>query len=147
MCQTARATAPEISRPSHIMCAVSQRACVGAPRPSQSICAGNGPESRVRHISFARRYTYRSGLAIAERLAASDPGNAGWQRDLSVSQEKIGYLAAKRGDRLAAGEAYGRARDILTRLTALDPSNATWRKDLAWVERQLNAISGQAKGG
>jgi tetratricopeptide (TPR) repeat protein len=29
--------------------------------------------------------SYRDGLAIAERLAQSDPGNAGWQRDLSVS--------------------------------------------------------------
>ncbi len=29
--------------------------------------------------------TYRDGLAIADRLAKSDPGNAGWQRDLSVA--------------------------------------------------------------
>ena len=28
---------------------------------------------------------YRDSLAIAERLAQADPGNAGWQRDLSVS--------------------------------------------------------------
>ncbi|MER2635695.1 MAG: hypothetical protein ABTQ30_17770, partial [Rhizobiaceae bacterium] len=82
---------------------------------------------------------------IAERLAAADPGNASWQRDLAVSHNRIGSLAAKGGERLAAGEAYGRARDILTRLTALDPSNATWRNDLAWVEWQLNAISGEAK--
>jgi hypothetical protein len=27
----------------------------------------------------------RDGLAIADRLAKSDPGNAGWQRDLEVS--------------------------------------------------------------
>ena len=29
---------------------------------------------------------YQAGLAIAERLARADPGNAEWQRDLSVSQ-------------------------------------------------------------
>ena len=29
--------------------------------------------------------SYRDDLAIADRLATSDPGNAGWQRDLSVS--------------------------------------------------------------
>ena len=29
--------------------------------------------------------SYRDSLAIRERLAKSDPGNAGWQRDLSVS--------------------------------------------------------------
>jgi hypothetical protein len=27
---------------------------------------------------------YEDSLAIADRLAKSDPGNAGWQRDLSV---------------------------------------------------------------
>ena len=32
---------------------------------------------------------YRDSLAIAERLAAADPSNAEWQRDLSVSYEKI----------------------------------------------------------
>ena len=30
--------------------------------------------------------SYRDSLAITDRLAQSDPGNAGWQRDLSVSQ-------------------------------------------------------------
>jgi hypothetical protein len=33
---------------------------------------------------------YRACLAIRERLAAADPSNAGWQRDLSVSQNKVG---------------------------------------------------------
>jgi hypothetical protein len=33
---------------------------------------------------------YRDGLAIADRLAKADPGNAGWQRDLSVSYNKVG---------------------------------------------------------
>jgi len=28
--------------------------------------------------------SYRDGLAIRDRLAHADPGNAGWQRDLSV---------------------------------------------------------------
>ena len=32
--------------------------------------------------------TFRDGLAIADRLAKSDPGNAGWQRDLSVSYKR-----------------------------------------------------------
>ncbi|NQW09613.1 MAG: tetratricopeptide repeat protein, partial [Alphaproteobacteria bacterium] len=32
--------------------------------------------------------SFRASLAIAERLAAADPGNAGWQRDLSVSHNK-----------------------------------------------------------
>src|SRR5262249_29771349 len=35
---------------------------------------------------------------VIQRLAASDPGNAAWQRDLSVSLEKLGNLAVAQGD-------------------------------------------------
>ena len=41
---------------------------------------------------------YSDGLAIADRLAKSDPGNAGWQRDLSVSYEKVGDVQVAQGD-------------------------------------------------
>jgi hypothetical protein len=34
-------------------------------------------------------------LAIRERLAQSDPGNAGWQRDLSVSYVNVGNVQVK----------------------------------------------------
>jgi hypothetical protein len=33
--------------------------------------------------------SFRDGLAIGDRLAQSDPGNAGWQRDLVVSFVKL----------------------------------------------------------
>jgi hypothetical protein len=37
--------------------------------------------------------SYEADLAIAERLAKSDPSNAGWQRDLSVSKnERLGDI-------------------------------------------------------
>ena len=42
--------------------------------------------------------SYRDSLAIAERLAKADPGNAGWQRDLSVSYSKIGDVLVAQGD-------------------------------------------------
>ena len=34
----------------------------------------------------------RDSLAIAERLAASDRSNTGWQSDLSVSYDRVGNL-------------------------------------------------------
>ena len=46
--------------------------------------------------------SFRDGLAIAERLAQADPGNAGWQRDLSVSYNRIGDVLVARGN-LAEG--------------------------------------------
>jgi tetratricopeptide (TPR) repeat protein len=43
--------------------------------------------------------SYQTSRSIAERL---DPGNAGWQRDLSVSQERIGNVQQAQGDLAAA---------------------------------------------
>ena len=42
--------------------------------------------------------SYRDSLAIARRLAAADPGNAGWQRDLSVSYNKVGDVLVAQGN-------------------------------------------------
>jgi hypothetical protein len=41
---------------------------------------------------------FRAGLAIRERLAAAGPANVGFQRDLSVSSERLGDLALDGGD-------------------------------------------------
>ena len=49
--------------------------------------------------------SYRVSLAIVERLARADPGNAAWQRDLSVFHNKIGDVLVAQGylvDALAA---------------------------------------------
>ena len=45
---------------------------------------------------------YQASLAIAERLAQADPGNARWQRDLSVSHNKVGDVLRAQGDLTAA---------------------------------------------
>jgi len=42
--------------------------------------------------------SYRDGLAIADRLAKADPGNAGGQRDLSVSYNKMGDVLVDQGN-------------------------------------------------
>ena len=36
--------------------------------------------------------SYRASLAIAERLAQADPGNAGWQRDVWVSLWRLAKI-------------------------------------------------------
>jgi hypothetical protein len=37
--------------------------------------------------------SYRASMAIAERLAKSDPNNAGWQRDLAWSRWRLAQYA------------------------------------------------------
>jgi hypothetical protein len=50
--------------------------------------------------------SYNDSLAIFDRLAKSDPGNAGWQRDLSVSFGKIGDVQKEQGDLAGALKSY-----------------------------------------
>jgi hypothetical protein len=42
--------------------------------------------------------SFTEAKTITERLAASDPANAAWQRDLAVSHFKLFQLAQKSGD-------------------------------------------------
>jgi tetratricopeptide (TPR) repeat protein len=60
---------------------------------------------------------YRAGLAIRERLAAADPTNTEWQRDLSVSRNHLGAVAAAAGDLAGAAEHYRAGLAIVRRLT------------------------------
>jgi hypothetical protein len=74
--------------------------------------------------------SYGDSLAIRERLASSDPGNAGWQRDLSVSYGKLGKALKLVGDKTKAHDAVRQARSIMERLTKMSPFNAIWKRDL-----------------
>ena len=62
--------------------------------------------------------SYYDSLAIADRLVKSDPGNAGWQRDLSVSYIKVGDVQVAQGD-------LRRRAEIL--LATASPSVTAWR--------------------
>ena len=75
--------------------------------------------------------SYRDSLAIVDRLAQSDPGNAGWQRDLSVSYEKIGDVQVAQGDLAGALKSYRDSLAITDRLAQSDPGNAGWQRDLS----------------
>ena len=71
---------------------------------------------------------YRESLAVSRRLAEADPSNAGWQRDLSVSQQKMGDVLRDQGDLAGALAAYresllgestpGRGRSVERRVAA-----------------------------
>ena len=75
--------------------------------------------------------SYRDSLAIRDRLAKSDPGNAGWQRDLSVSYSKIGDVQVAQGDLAGALKSYRDSLAISDRLAKSDPGNAGWQRDLS----------------
>ena len=75
--------------------------------------------------------------AIAERLAKSDPGNMGWQRDLSVSYANIGGTYRKLNDTAKAREALAAGRAIIGKLVEQHPDQTQWKQDMAWIDVQI----------
>ena len=76
--------------------------------------------------------SYQDSLAIRDRLAKADPSNAGWQRDLSVSYEKVGDVLQAQGNLDEALKSYRDSLAIADRLAKADPSNAGWQRDLSF---------------
>ncbi len=81
--------------------------------------------------------SFRDGLAITERLAQSDRGNAGWQRDLSVSYAKLGVALRETGASADALSALRQGQAIMVGMTRLSPGNAVWKNDLVWFNDQI----------
>ena len=67
---------------------------------------------------------------IRDKLAAADPGNAEWQRDLSISWNKLGDVRRAQGDLPGALQAFTDDKNIADKLAAADPGNADWQRDL-----------------
>ena len=84
--------------------------------------------------------SYRASLAIRERLAAADRGNAGWQRDVAVSNAKLGAACLANQDPAQARHFLLAGRAIMAGLVARYPDWVEWKRDLAWVDGQLAAL-------
>ena len=87
--------------------------------------------------------SFKASLAIAERLAAADPDNAGWQRGLSVSHNKIGDVQSAQGNLKDALESFKASLAIRERLAAADPGNAGWQRDLAVSHGRVALVQSQ----
>jgi hypothetical protein len=85
--------------------------------------------------------SYRDSFAIRERLAQSDPGNAGWQRDLAVSHAKIADALKSMGKGGEALESLRQGHAIMVRLAARSPDNVRWKQDLDWFASQIAELS------
>ncbi len=80
--------------------------------------------------------------AIINRLAGADPGNAGWQRDLSVAYNKIGDVLVAQGNLPEALKSYREALAIADRLAGADPGNAGWQRDLSVSYNRIGSVLG-----
>jgi tetratricopeptide (TPR) repeat protein len=75
--------------------------------------------------------SYRDSLAIAERLAKADPGDAQRQRDLSLSYDNVGDVLEAQGNLPDALTSYRDSLAIAERLANDDPGDAQRQRDLS----------------
>ena len=92
--------------------------------------------------------SYGAELAITQRLAQADPGNAGWQLwTCPRAYEKVGDVTADGAGRSRqCVEIMQRRplRAIMQRLVQSDPGNAGWQFDLGFSnERVGNVLAAQ----
>jgi len=78
----------------------------------------------------AARDFFEKDLAISERLARAEPERADYQRDLSVSYERLGDLLRKEGNVGAAGEYFRQSLAIRERLADAEPERADLQRGL-----------------
>ncbi|MGH3821473.1 MAG: CHAT domain-containing protein [Pseudonocardiaceae bacterium] len=96
---------------------------------------------RGRPGEAARRYA--QGLAIAERLVELDPANTDFQRDLSISYERLGGLDEAAGRSPDAQQRYSVAGDIRRGILRREPHRTDLAEELSVILRLIVEVSGE----
>ncbi|MFP4634396.1 MAG: tetratricopeptide repeat protein [Nitriliruptoraceae bacterium] len=100
--------------------------CLGVPDSSRQRLSEIGAqlsddlEDAVDALIVSTRLPPDELEDVAEQLAARDPSNAEWQRDLSVSYNNIGDVQIAQGNLEEALDAYQKAPAIAEQLVARD---------------------------
>jgi tetratricopeptide (TPR) repeat protein len=81
--------------------------------------------------------SFRASVAIKEKLAQKEPENVGWQRDLTIGENKVGDALLAKGDLPGALGSYRASLAIMKKLGQKDPDNAGWQRDLAAGENNV----------
>ena len=84
--------------------------------------AGDSSKARVMAVKL---------VELAQARSSSDPKNTGWQRDLSVSFNKVAGILEAQGERDKALLEYRKSLAIFEKLVASDPKNTEWQRDLS----------------
>jgi hypothetical protein len=79
-------------------------------------------------------------LAIAEALAGRDAANTQWERDLSVSHNRIGDVLVAQGDLVAALTAFRKSLAIAEALAGRDAANTQWQRDLSISHNRIGDV-------
>ncbi|MBV9129802.1 MAG: hypothetical protein JO298_05375, partial [Verrucomicrobia bacterium] len=86
---------------------------------------------------------YQQSRDIRQKLAQQDPTNTDWQRDVSVSLERVGNVLVAEGKLEQALEVYQQSRDVHQKLAQQDPSNSGWQRDLIVSLYKVSTVIGK----
>ena len=104
-----------------------------------------GTAASIRTTQADARREYEEAHRQAQRLTASDPGNTQWQRDLSVSYNKLGEVAVAQGQLAEAARVYGDSLAIAKKLVASDLSNTLWQRHLYVSHSKMAGLAERQK--
>jgi tetratricopeptide (TPR) repeat protein len=86
----------------------------------------------------------QTAVDFVERIAKTDPSNAGWQSVLAAVHDRKGSLLQTQGDAPGALASYQSARAVRERLINIDPANPFYQKTLGDTHRTIGiALSRQ----
>ena len=74
---------------------------------------------------------------ILEALVASAPDRIDYQRDLSISYDRIGTVLVAAGRREEALDAHQKSLAFRERLATVDPGNTLWQRDLSVIQERI----------
>ncbi|HRP23995.1 DUF4062 domain-containing protein [Thauera sp.] len=83
---------------------------------------------------------YQEAQRLAQQLTGADPENTEWQRDLSVSHDRIGNVLVAQGDGAGALAAYRESLAIAEALAGRDPANTGWQRDLSVSHEKIGDV-------
>lgn len=90
-----------------------------------------GDLARIRMTQADAQQEYEEAYLLVQQGIFSDPANTEWQRDLSVSHNKIADVLVAQGDGPGALAAYRKGLAIRDALAGRDPANVQWQIDVA----------------
>ena len=94
----------------------------------------------TREMKVMRSQLLHAARETMERLAAVDPSNAVWQRDLSMSHLKIGDVLRTQGDLAGALDSYQESLAIRQRLAAVEPNSALLQLDISVSQERIGSV-------
>jgi tetratricopeptide (TPR) repeat protein len=80
---------------------------------------------------------YRKSVFLSEKLAAVNPGNIAWQRDVATSYERVGDVLGAAGRREEALIEHRKALAVRERLAQGDRGNATLQRELSISHQKI----------